>query len=120
MTPRATALAAMVALALLGACGARAGERDPMPVLKPYYSPPARLVRQPAPGMGARVQRWLIITARGDTVRALWRAAGKKTVRPWTAVLLGGFHTGDRAALLVPDDTLFNMLAVKSLGAAAP
>jgi pimeloyl-ACP methyl ester carboxylesterase len=62
--------------------------------------------------MGARVQRWLIITARGDTVRALWRAAGKKTVRPWTAVLLGGFHTGDKAALLVPDDTLFNMLAV--------
>lgn len=64
------------------------------------------------PGLGARVQRWVIISARGDSVFGLWRPAPAKVAHPWTAVLLGGFYTGDRAALLVPDDTLFNTLAV--------
>src|SRR5439155_1035813 len=38
--------------------------------------------------------------------------ASKRTAHPWTAVLFGGFETGDRSALLVPDDTLFNTLGV--------
>ena len=101
----------LLALAATAPCAARA-ERDPASVLRPYYSPPVRLERQPAPRLGARVQRWAIISARGDTVFGLWRPAPARVARPWTAVLLGGFHTGDRAALLVPDDTLFNTLAV--------
>jgi pimeloyl-ACP methyl ester carboxylesterase len=102
----------LLALAVMAPGVARAGDRDPTTVLRPHYSPPLRLERRPAPGLGARVQRWAIISARGDTVFGLWRPAPAKVVRPWTAVLLGGFYTGDRAALLVPDDTLFNTLAV--------
>jgi len=101
----------LLALAALAPCVVRA-DRDPTSVLKPYVSAPVRLERRPAPALGARVQRWAIISSRGDTVFGLWRPATAKVVRPWTAVLLGGFHTGDRAALLVPDDTLFNTLAV--------
>jgi len=102
----------LLALAVTAPCLARAGDRDPTSVLKPYYSPPLRLERRPVRAMGARVQRWVIISARGDTVFGLWRPAPARVARPWTAVLLGGFHTGDRAALLVPNDTLFNTLAV--------
>ena len=108
---RRSGILVVVALAALAPCVARA-ERDPTSVLKPYASAPVRLERRPAPTLGARVQRWAIISARGDTVFGLWRPARAGVARPWTAVLLGGFHTGDRAALLVPDDTLFNTLAV--------
>jgi len=105
-------IALLLALAAIAPSIARAGDRDPTSVLKPWYSPPVRLERRPAPALGARVQRWAIISARGDTVFGLWRPAPARVAHPWTAVLLGGFHTGDRAALLVPDDTLFNTLAV--------
>jgi len=91
---------------------ASAGGRDPAPVLARHYAPLARVERRAAGTLGARVERWRLITARGDTVHALWRAARPGVVRPWTAVMMGGLHTGDRAALLLPEDSLFNALAV--------
>jgi len=103
---------AAVLVALTLAHGARAGGRDPAPTLFRHYSPLARVERRPAPKMGWEVQRWILVSARGDTAFALWRPASKRTAHPWTAVLIGGFDTGDRSALLVPDDTLFNTLGV--------
>ncbi len=105
-------LVAALALAVPAVDAGSAAERDPGPVLARHYAPLARVERRAAPALGARVERWRLITARGDTVRALWRAARAGVVRPWTAVMLGGFHTGDRAALLLPEDSPFNALAV--------
>jgi fermentation-respiration switch protein FrsA (DUF1100 family) len=68
--------------------------------------------RRPAPAFGAKVERWWLISARGDTFRALWRPVAAGAKRPWTAVMLGGFDTGERAALLLPEDSTFNVLAV--------
>ena len=106
------AIAAVLALAALAPGAACAGGRDPAPELFKYYAPLAKVNRRPAPSLGARVQRWVMISARGDSVFALWRPANARVARPWTAVLLGGFGTGDRTALLVPDDTTFNTLGV--------
>jgi len=111
--PRCLRIAfAIGALTLAFAGGARADGRDPGPIIRRYYSPPVRLERRPAPTLGARVQRWLMISARGDSVTALWRPAPARTKNPWTVVLMGGFGTGDRAALLLPQDSLYNTLAV--------
>src|SRR5262245_38120168 len=107
-----TTIFALLTLALTLAGGAWAGERDPAPILRRYSSPPVRLERRPAPTLGARVQRWLLISARGDSVNALWRPAPARAKNPWTVVLMGGFGTGDRAALLLPQDSLYNTLAV--------
>jgi hypothetical protein len=101
----------LLALALTAPGAARAA-RDPAPELFKHFAPLAKVDRRPAPSLGARVQRWIMVSARGDTAYGLWRSASAKTVRPWTAVLLGGFHTGDKAALLVPDDTTMNILGV--------
>ena len=101
-----------VVLAILAAECAWAGPRDPGPTLARHYAPLARVDRWAAPSLGKRVERWRMISTRGDTVHGLWRPAPARTARPWTAVLMGGFHTGDRAALLLPDDSLFNALAV--------
>src|SRR5262249_9708736 len=102
--------AALLALTLAGS--ARAGGRDPAPALFQHYAPLASVVRKPAPSMGWEVQRWILVSARGDTAWALWRPASKRTARPWTAVLIGGYDTGHRSALLVPADTTFNTLGV--------
>jgi predicted esterase len=106
------ALRALGLLTLLAAAGVARADRDPTPSLAHFYSPLARVERRPAPTLGARVQRWLLIPAHGDTVFALWRPAPLRTKNPWTAVLMGGFGTGDRAALLLPQDSLYNTLAV--------
>ena len=109
---RRVALALALGLAILATDGAGAAPRDPGPTLARHYAPLARVDRWSAPTLGKRVERWRMISTRGDTVFGLWRAAPVRTSRPWTAVLMGGFHTGDRAALLLPDDSLFNALAV--------
>src|SRR5437867_11711045 len=101
-----------VALAALPASGAGIPARDPGPVLERHHSPLARVWRSAAPGLGARVERWRLVTARGDTVRALWRSAPPGVPDPWTAVMLGGFQTGERAALLLPEGAPFHVLAV--------
>lgn len=104
-------LAFVLTLALI-VVGWWASPPEPVRVLRRHWSPLARVERDPAPELGARVERWRMITASGDTVRGLWRAAGTGAPRPWTAVLLGGLVTGDRAALLIPDDTPVHVLAV--------
>jgi predicted alpha/beta-hydrolase family hydrolase len=72
----------------------------------------ARVERTPRPDLGARVERWRLIDARGDTVLALWRPAARAARRAWTVVMLGGIGTGERAALLLPGDLDANALAV--------
>ena len=104
---------ATIGLALALSAGvAAAAPRDPWRALSRYYSPLARVDRRASPSDGPRVERWRLITAAGDTVMALWRPAPPGVTRPWTAVMLGGFQTGDRAALLLPDDAPLNSLAV--------
>jgi hypothetical protein len=111
--PGAVASAALCALVLaLIPPGAARAARDPAPELFKHYAPLAKVDRKPAPSLGAHVQRWIMVSARGDSAFALWRPASPRMQRPWTAVLLGGFHTGDRTALLVPEDTTFNTLGV--------
>ncbi len=85
---------------------------DPVVELRRHFSPLARVVRVPAPELGPRVERWRLITAAGDTATALWRPAPAGAARPWTAVMLGGLRTGDRAALLLPPDAPVAALAV--------
>ncbi len=89
-----------------------AGGCAPADALRARLAPLARRERAPRPDLGARVERWLLIDARGDTTRALWRAAAPGARRPWTVVMLGGIGTGDRAALLFPEDLPVNVLAV--------
>lgn len=85
---------------------------DPVQVLRDHAAPLARVERRPAPELGARVERWLMITSRGDTLSALWRSALPGTRSPWTVVLLGGLVSGERAALLVPESVTSHVLAV--------
>ena len=85
---------------------------DPIRVLRAHAPALARVEREPAPLLGARVQHWRLISSAGDTATALWRGAPPGTAAPWTVVLLGGLHTGDRAVLLLPPDGPFNALAV--------
>lgn len=77
----------------------------------------AQVLRTPAPKLGARLERWRIVTTRGDTLRALFRAAAPAAGadvdgRPWAVVMLGGIGTGDRAALLLPDSLAVDALAM--------
>lgn len=76
---------------------------EPVAELLRHSSTRAHTVRVPLPELGARVERWRIVTAEGDTATGLWRAAAPGASRPWTVVLLGGLRTGDRAALLLPE-----------------
>lgn len=85
---------------------------DPVAVLQRHWSPLARVERVVAPEVGAPIERWRMITAAGDTVTGLWRAAPPGTPRPWTIVMLGGLQTGDRAVLLLPSQTAAHALAV--------
>ncbi len=86
---------------------------DPGGALRPYRESLARVERVAVPELGARLERWRMITARGDTLTALWRAAvADSASRPWTVVLLGGLAAGERAALLVPEHARANLLAV--------
>jgi hypothetical protein len=95
---------------------------DGVDVLRAYRSPMALVARSPLPVIGPRVERWTMVDERGDTFTGLWRAAlpraahakaeSEATGRPWTAVLLGGFYTGDRAALLLPETLHVHALAV--------
>jgi len=71
-----------------------------------------RIERRTAPELGPRVERWKLIAANGDTVRAIWRRAPPTVPRPWTAVMLGGLDTGERASLLLPETSGVNALAV--------
>jgi hypothetical protein len=85
---------------------------DPVRGLERRARPVTAVLRDDAPDLGPRIERWRIVLAGGDTVRALWRRAPQNVVRPWTVVLMGGLHTGDRAALVLPDDTPAHALAV--------
>jgi protein-L-isoaspartate(D-aspartate) O-methyltransferase len=99
---------------------------DPASDLGARSHPLARLVREPAPELGPRVERWLMIAAAGDTVRGLWRPAAplptsasarapsapRATAAEWVVVMLGGIGTDDRAVLLVPDSLPVGVLAV--------
>jgi hypothetical protein len=71
-----------------------------------------RVERVPAPEHGARVERWRMLTARGDSASALWRSAASGGDSTWTIVLLGGLVSGERALLLLPADARANVLAV--------
>jgi len=85
---------------------------DPVATLRRHGTEIERVERIPAPELGDRVERWRMITAAGDTLGALWRAAVPGAAHPWTVVLLGGLAAGQRAALLVPDGTRSHVLAV--------
>jgi hypothetical protein len=104
---RALGAALLLGLAVL-AWWLRPGDLDAE--LRAAWSPLERLVREPRPDLGRGVERWWMISSRGDTVGALWRPGGRGS--RWTAVLLGGIGTGDRAALLVPEGLPVSVLAV--------
>jgi hypothetical protein len=74
------------------------------------------LVRDPAPELGTRVERWRMTTTEGRTWTGLWRGAadpGDTTGAPaWSVALLGGFGTDDRAALLIPGTLPVGVLAM--------
>lgn len=104
--------AAVVAALAAAAAAWWLAPHDPIAELRARQSPLARVERSAAPDLGARIERWRLLDARGDTVRALWRPAPAETPAPWTLVLLGGARTGDRAVLLLPPDLPANVLAV--------
>jgi fermentation-respiration switch protein FrsA (DUF1100 family) len=85
---------------------------DPRVALRVRYHTLADIQRTPAPDLGDRVERWRLLTAGGDTVRAIWRGASVEARSTWTVVMLGGLETGDRAALLLAPDLPVNVLAV--------
>jgi dienelactone hydrolase len=106
-------LALLLAVAVLAGIGVLAFDvGDPVRALRSRARPVTEVLRSPRAELGPRVERWHIALAGGDTVRALWRSAPDDVARPWTVVLMGGLHTGDRAALVLPDDTPVNVLAV--------
>lgn len=85
---------------------------DPETELRDHWSPLVKVERQARPEFGARIERWTLTDERGRTFTGLWRSAAGTVERPWTVVLLGGLGTGDRAALLIPDDIPAHVLAV--------
>lgn len=86
---------------------------DPASELRARHHPLRRLERAPAPELGSGVERWRLITARGDPVNALWKPAPDAGGVPaWCVVILGGIGTDDRAALLVPESLPLGVLAV--------
>ncbi len=75
------------------------------------------ILREPAPELGERLERWRIVPTHGDTLRGLFRAASPEAraragSRPWAVVMLGGIGTGDRAALLLPESLAVDALAM--------
>lgn len=91
---------------------------DPALALLAHRGFTSSVVREPAPELGPRLERWRIAVTHGDTLRALFRAASpsaraKGTGRPWAVVMLGGIGTGDRAALLLPDSLAVDALALE-------
>jgi pimeloyl-ACP methyl ester carboxylesterase len=108
----ALALLVLAGLATLAAAWWWSHPPDAVKSLRAWQAPLARLERVPRPDLGARVERWRLIDARGDTTFALWRAAAPGASRPWTVVMLGGIGTGDRAALLLPEEVAAHVLAV--------
>jgi pimeloyl-ACP methyl ester carboxylesterase len=85
---------------------------NPRGALVRRTQPVVHVLREPLPGLGLGVERWRIVLANGDTVRALWRRSTGSAETPWTVVLMGGLHTGDRAALILPEGTTAHVLAV--------
>jgi hypothetical protein len=105
----------LLGLAVLAAAGVAwwwTHPPDPIPTLRATWAPPVRVERRPAPELGSGIERWRIFDARGDSASALWRPAPSRPSSSWTVVLLGGFRTGDRAALVLPGDPPANVLAV--------
>jgi hypothetical protein len=70
-----------------------------------------RVERRPLEGAG-NAERWLLLTRGGDTLRAIWNPGRETRGRRWVAVLLGGLHTGDQAALLLPPSSPVATLAL--------
>ena len=90
---------------------------DPALTLLAHRGFTSAVLREPAPELGPRLERWRIAVTHGDTLRALFRAASPAARasgegRPWAAVMLGGLGTGDRAALLLPDSLGVDALAL--------
>ena len=85
---------------------------EPESELRKHWAPLAKLDREPRADLGARIERWTLTDEKGRVVSGLWRAASDNAVQPWTVVLLGGIGTGDRAALLIPDEIPANVLAI--------
>lgn len=97
----------VVALAIaLGRCATEA--RDPVATLRAQLAPVSSVLREPLTDGN---ELWRISTGR-DTLLGLWRPAPASTRSPWTIVLLGGLHTGERAALTLPAATPVNVLAM--------
>src|SRR5262245_31640193 len=84
---------------------------SPFPELT-HGGPLQRLEREPAPDLGAGIERWRMIGASGDTVTGLWKPPSTGADHRWSVVLLGGIGTDDRAALLIPDSLPVGVLAV--------
>ena len=90
---------------------------DPALTLLAHRGFTSAVLREPAPDLGPRLERWRIAVTHGDTLRALFRAASPAARasakgRPWAVVMLGGIGTGDRAALLLPDSLAVDALAL--------
>jgi len=88
---------------------------DPVHVLRKHAPVPLGLVREKAADLGARVERWRIPVAGGDTLTGVWRRAldtPGSIAMPYTCVLLGGLRTGGSAALLLPDSLDVHVLAL--------
>jgi len=86
---------------------------DPVGEIRRRHSPVVSMAREPARELGARVERWHLVTAAGDTLEGLWRGAPPGSVAPWTIVMFGGIGTDDRAALLVPPEIAAHVLAMR-------
>jgi hypothetical protein len=88
---------------------------DPVRTLREHWSPLARLERTPRPDLGEGIERWRLHDARGRTVQGIWRPArlpSGAARQVWTVVLMGGLHTGDRAAFLIPAHLPVHVLAM--------
>lgn len=102
----ATTALTLIALASLSP------DRNPQRALARRHAPVVSVVREPRLDLGARVERWLIVTVAGDTLSGLWRGAPPVHGAPWTIVMLGGIGTDDRAALVVPPEIPAHVLAM--------
>lgn len=80
--------------------------------LRREHAPLASVTSKPLGGDAPGLERWTLRDARGRSVRAIWRPAARGTREAWTVVLLGGLHTGERAAMLAPGSLPVNVLAV--------
>lgn len=85
---------------------------DPASELRAHFRPLVALERTPAPELGRGFERWRMIGGERDTVNGLWRAAPEGREVRWSAVILGGLETDQKAALLIPDSLPVHVLAV--------